>query len=819
MTAPTVDAQQDADLERPDGTAPIRLVLCVEGIETGDRRYIEPGALSTRPMPLGLYAQVKSTHGLDGDAATYTVGAITEATRVPGPQVSRLSTGEPFPEGTFVWIGRGWMYTDVPTPESGNKPAFVLVKDGALRGNSVDMISVDAEFMYDDDEPMGDAPPRRIVIHSGVIGSTTLVGVPAFMDAFVELDGEVLTPDPEMVTAAITAGATPVPSWRAAEVGDACGPCAAGVELLADTDSLADMFTGEDLDPPDLDFSRAGMVALIPANPNILAAPGGMPSQDLHLTLAYLGDQVTDWDPHMVAALRDELRAISDRTFELARREQQAVERGETPTPLDPDVAAYRGPGQRGPLTMNVFSHAVFNPNGDNGHDPATVYLFDGGAERDMVDQLAMDVRHRVSSLIGDALFPTQHEPFVPHVTAGYNLPVDQLTYTGPIVFDRLRLALGTQVTDYTLTGGDGPSLTAAAAPLPPLSWFEDPKLTEQTPITVTEDGRVFGHMACWGTCHTGFTGICRTPPRSATGYAYFQVHATRAVDEDGTVHTVPVGYGSLSRSQSSGGHPDSGLSAYEAAAHYDNTCTAVFELAAGEDDFGIWVAGRLMPGLDEVTEHQARGIALSGDWRMVRGNLELVAALGVNSPGFPVLRTRVVGGTPVAMVAAGFIHSVDKPVGEPSPEATLPAEVRQVLEYVARRATEDTTAGLRAELDELLPDPDLVAAQLHAEVLLALDAEHPWYLADDDGQIELADGPGAFKVLHLPPFIKRIANHLQRKGMSKSHAIAAAKNAADKMCTTGDLNFPGSQQVNPGSRAEACKASAQWKKDRPGAR
>jgi hypothetical protein len=62
-----------------------------------------------------------------------------------------------------------------------------------------------------------------------------------------------------------------------------------------------------------------------------------------------------------------------------------------------------------------------------------------------------------------------------------------------------------------------------------------------------------------------------------------------------------------------------------------------------------------------------------------------------------------------------------------------------------------------------------------------------------------------------LPSYIKRIEKHLERKGMSKSHAIATAVNVAKKMCATGDVNWPGSQQVNAGSRAEACAAVARW--------
>lgn len=63
-----------------------------------------------------------------------------------------------------------------------------------------------------------------------------------------------------------------------------------------------------------------------------------------------------------------------------------------------------------------------------------------------------------------------------------------------------------------------------------------------------------------------------------------------------------------------------------------------------------------------------------------------------------------------------------------------------------------------------------------------------------------------------LPMYIRRIANHLHaEKGMTIGHAIATAKNAAAKMCASGDLNFHGKQNVNAGSRAEACAAIEDW--------
>jgi hypothetical protein len=68
-------------------------------------------------------------------------------------------------------------------------------------------------------------------------------------------------------------------------------------------------------------------------------------------------------------------------------------------------------------------------------------------------------------------------------------------------------------------------------------------------------------------------------------------------------------------------------------------------------------------------------------------------------------------------------------------------------------------------------------------------------------------------KVGGLPKFIKRIVKHLRAKGMQQSRAIATAVNVVKKMCASGDTNWPGKQDVNAGSRAEACGAVADWER------
>lgn len=193
----------------------------------------------------------------------------------------------------------------------------------------------------------------------------------------------------------------------------------------------------------------------------------------------------------------------------------------------------------------------------------------------------------------------------------------------------------------------DEVAVTAAAASRPPADWFADPQLDGPTALRVTEDGRVYGHLAAWDVPHIGMPGQRITAPRSASGYAYFRTGAV--IVDDGT--EVAVGHITLDT-----GHAGTDLGRHAAAAHYDHTGTVVADVAAGEDEHGIWVAGALRSHVDERTAAKLRASALSGDWRRVGSSLELVAALGVNTPGFPIPRSRVASGMRLSLVAAGAL-------------------------------------------------------------------------------------------------------------------------------------------------------------------
>lgn len=202
--------------------------------------------------------------------------------------------------------------------------------------------------------------------------------------------------------------------------------------------------------------------------------------------------------------------------------------------------------------------------------------------------------------------------------------------------------------------------LTAAANPSdPPLSHFSDPKLPSlQRYITITPDNRVYGHLAGWGECHIGHLNVCIEPPRSRSDYSYFKIGQVRT--REGTL----VATGALTLR---GGHANNARTAAEAQAHYDNTDSAFAYVNVGEDEHGIWFSGYIPPDVDEFSVRRARASGISGDWRQINSNLELIGACSVNVPGFPKVRLTACadcdGGQIVSLVAAG---------GAPLPDPTL---------------------------------------------------------------------------------------------------------------------------------------------------
>jgi hypothetical protein len=154
-----------------------------------------------------------------------------------------------------------------------------------------------------------------------------------------------------------------------------------------------------------------GIVALYPSDVDAqrLAIPGGAPAEELHLTLVDYGEDV---------------RGLTD--VALRRRLDDLVT--DHPEPID----------------AQVFGHAIFNPN-DEQRGPSTVYIVGDSLE-------LASLRQQVLSFSQELLEPlVQHEPWIPHMTAGYGALETELKYTGAVRFDRIGLRWAGSITYWQL--------------------------------------------------------------------------------------------------------------------------------------------------------------------------------------------------------------------------------------------------------------------------------------------------------------------------------------------------------------------------------
>lgn len=218
-----------------------------------------------------------------------------------------------------------------------------------------------------------------------------------------------------------------------------------------------------------------------------------------------------------------------------------------------------------------------------------------------------------------------------------------------------------------------------AAPDLPPAEWFARPDVDRVTPLTVTAEGRVFGHIAPWGECHVGLPG-CVTAPASLTNYAHFHTGAQPVQGGQ----SVPVG------TLVTGPRHASPQDAFRAAQqHYDDLDAAVARVVAGEDEFGIWVAGWMLPDANPARVEQFLASPVSGDWRNVGGSLELIAVCSVNAPGFPVPRARVAfaNGVQSALIGSFGVTAQRGEIQAPAPVAVGLRGVNAQKEYSTARA------------------------------------------------------------------------------------------------------------------------------------
>jgi hypothetical protein len=300
--------------------------------------------------------------------------------------------------------------------------------------------------------------------------------------------------------------------------------------------------------------------------------------------------------------------------------------------------------------------------------------------------------------------------------------------------------------------------MVAGAIPTnPPLEWFDNPKMTKATPLTIGDDGRVFGHIAAWHVDHIGMAFGTR-PPRSRSKYSYFHTGVVRT--DSGK--DVPVGQLTLA-----GGHAGLEASAEQAVRHYDDTASAFADVHAGEDAYGIWVAGALRPGTTPEAIRAARASAPSGDWRPIKGALELVAVCQVNVPGFPIARARVASGQVMALVAAGASTLAQL---KHDPLAELNAKINN-LEMIQKApmlaAAEEARSKFATLNTEILKKRQ---AELAAKVKKAKDE-------DSDYMVQMMDGNPDQEMSVVS---RRVRERLAREGKALKDGSFPVRNTND---------------------------------------
>lgn len=169
------------------------------------------------------------------------------------------------------------------------------------------------------------------------------------------------------------------------------------------------------------------MIALVPGEDDLrrLAVVDGEPRNQLHVTLVYLGEA-------------DDISM--DARTKLVERLEKVL-------------------GGRGAVAGEAFAVSVFNPPGrvkEDGKDRDTcIVLGLSGRELDQIHMTVDGVARDVQDTTRGFGLPEQHVPWIPHVTLVYTDDVRRVAAltdkTGPVTFDRVRLAFGDDVHDIPL--------------------------------------------------------------------------------------------------------------------------------------------------------------------------------------------------------------------------------------------------------------------------------------------------------------------------------------------------------------------------------
>ena len=711
------------------GDVPVHGVLVVEGVETGDRRRFATNALTWRELPIPLLWQKASG---DGHAGATVVG--------------RIETIERNESGELSWSGfmNGTAEADEVTG---------LVADRSLRGVSVDVDDATMELQSRSGAALSedvDIDPSDIVetLTKARISAATICAIPAFAEAYIALgSGEFRdVSQKERDKRASEGSAMPDGSFPIANVEDlknaiqAVGRAKDPEKARAHIKKRAKTLGEESLIPDEWsarEFSGDAVAARsvkeivesLPVDAEIVEQLLAADEADLPDAVASVAESLEDPEA------AEQVRAAADQIRDLLSPppEEQMAEGSETSIPGLPDltpeeaervsaaepekvpdvleeIAAEAGEGEKADQLRQAAK--VMREANAQTEAPPKAASVDAAEFADIAPGLTEDGPGWLTHPVETDRLRDYWTRGIGAAKIGWGLPGDfnrcrALTakYINPkhlagYCANRHKDALGIwpgQHDARTITASAGEPvapayrLVASGGPdLPPMDWFANPGLQEPTPLTITEDGQVFGHVATWGTCHVGFEDSCVTAPTSNSEYAYFcsGVVATDGGDVRAGQITFDTGHAGLE------------LNSRRTMAHYDNTGHCAADVMAGEDEVGIWVAGALRPGISDEQMRTLRGAKMSGDWRSIGGNLEMVAVLAVNVPGFPIPRPALAasGGRSEALVAAGVVPET-KGVENFTVEEVVSATLAKIeADRAAREEIQRISAALAAE-------------------------------------------------------------------------------------------------------------------------
>lgn len=309
-----------------------------------------------------------------------------------------------------------------------------------------------------------------------------------------------------------------------------------------------------------------------------------------------------------------------------------------------------------------LLGKKAIGPSVDPGHASAVAVV--AGTDTPVTEQSMFE-----QMLAGATEAPATETLFTAYEIAGATLvPVPAFAECRPFELITPGVAIDTPTGLSTQVSA---ILAAAMLGIDP-AVFTDPGLQEITPITrqPLPNGlvRVFGHVATHDTCLVGQRDVCTTAPYSSCDYTQF--HRYHGTDDGSMRFPLPVGrltaaFGTLENTcrccPGNDDHACANISFGAAIAHHDRMETLAY-VRAGEDETNnaIWFSGIEAPQVSEQGQKLLARRKISGDWRFVRGDMEMTEILVLNrrEPGFPLPRASMRGGRQLALTAAGVVRA-----------------------------------------------------------------------------------------------------------------------------------------------------------------